>query len=472
MKTPLLAYIEAVFNPQMRAVLKDPQHIAVVERPSRLMQIAAVQKQPSAFMLIDNPCLKAQELAVRAAPFILKFIKNPSQKLQLLAVKAAPSSIACISSPCEKAQFLAIDKNLRYLRFINNPSKEVQLYAIKKDSNAIRMIKHPCKEAVSTVSAQAPELLKEIDLSHLMAAQMKESLHLKDDFHLNNIMTLSSGKFQNIKLSDSALFTLYKQELKELNSRYIGSLLKDQERTDNMLKAFCNERSLAEDLQKEIISDRPGSIQHFKNPSPDILSEVLLLTTGNKVTDAGKLEKIKDSIVNLVRDIETAYLDSQRPLSSHIIGFYEDQGKPYDEIRILQERLEKDLEKIYSRFRTETGMDLFPREHDQANKAKNSHPSGNPSREKYQDIYKTCNTVMKNLNKKLRAEANLNKELEKSGLQNLKLSKEQKETLLKKGGVALDGGKKIIQRIKTPVGYTIRSYDTMNNFTRQGQAEI
>lgn len=79
---------------------------------------------------------------------------------------------------------------------------------------------------------------------------------------------------------------------------------------------------------------------------------------------------------------------------------------------------------------------------------------------------------MKNLNKKLRAEANLNKELEKSGLQNLKLSKEQKETLLKKGGVALDGGKKIIQRIKTPVGYTIRSYDTMNNFTRQGQAEI
>lgn len=489
MKPTLSERLEAMFNPNMRKVLQDPNYIALVDKPSIRLQVAAVRNRTSSLMLIDNPSFDAQKIAVEKEPIYLRFIKRPAEELkriaieknplsieyiekpsaaiQMLAVKSHPRAISFIKSPNEKVQFAIIEQDPRNIFYINKPSIDAQVKAVTLMPSTIKLIDNPCIDALKAAIKVNPTLLDGMvidDFTRKMLSGVNSSVVSTESMYY----TLSKypEKFMQTTFSNDELSSLYELYLSKPSYKYIVSSAEDNSKYDTMMDNFCKGRKLSLSLQEKMIDDRLANISHIDNPEKNILLKVLARMTG--VENCEELDAPNDSyaywclareIKELAQETEAAYLTSKRPLSQNKISQYENNGKPYDEQEILREYMRISLSKSYDKFEQKTGIMLDAANHETINMKylETKHPEKDSSKlwTRLNEMSNQCNKAISD-NALLR-EAQINNALVKVGCEN-RLSKKEMQQLLKKGKVTIDGNV-IIQKINTPKGFQYRGYN-------------
>lgn len=79
----VLERLAALFSRDMRAVLRNPRAISMIENPSERVQMAAIRRDRSVICFIDKPAEKVQLAAIKGAPHNIHFIATPCEKCSL-----------------------------------------------------------------------------------------------------------------------------------------------------------------------------------------------------------------------------------------------------------------------------------------------------------------------------------------------------------------------------------------------------
>lgn len=150
----ILEHLAALFDKDMRAVLNNPRAISMIANPSARVQMAAVRRDRSVICFIERPTEKVQLTAVRNAPHNIHFITSPSERVQLTVIGNRPSYIGFIPNPTEKVQLAAVQKNPECIRHIAEPTEKVQHMAVQRNPDIFRQIRQP-EESVRLAAVQA-----------------------------------------------------------------------------------------------------------------------------------------------------------------------------------------------------------------------------------------------------------------------------------------------------------------------------
>ena len=150
----ILEHLAALFDKDMRAVLNNPRAISMIANPSARVQMAAVRRDRSVICFIERPTEKVQLTAVRNAPHNIHFITSPSERVQLTVIGNRPSYIGFIPNPTEKVQLAAVQKNPECIRHIAEPTEKVQHMAVQRSPDIFRQIRQP-EESVRLAAVQA-----------------------------------------------------------------------------------------------------------------------------------------------------------------------------------------------------------------------------------------------------------------------------------------------------------------------------
>lgn len=493
----------AIFNPQMRQVLKDHCYIALIDNPSKSLQIAAVRQSASAITLINNPCEEAQYAAITKNPLYLRFLKHPSEKLkslvvamnpdnitnidhpsnelQMAAVKSKPVSILGISNPSEKVQTYVVDTDPKYISLIRKPSEDVQIRAVTAMPEVIKNIKEPCIEAIRTVAKSNPEYLEGLVLDDFTMKIIEETNPSATKYtksapisSLYNTLLESPDKFCKLSLSDNELYSLYDIYMKKENLYCQHADSPEVKRTNNKISDFCKNREIPERLQLRIVKDRLSNIKHLGNPEQSVLSYALLTMTGNEISDRTFLNRISEPIKALAMNLEMAICDYELQYPrGEILAYYRDKHPDYTISQITESRFEYSINEAYTKFQKATGLGLNPERHEAVNKSHLTKTYGNvhenPSGYASYLLYKKCNSVIHGICKA--KETEIRQALDSAGLRDIKLDREEVNMLFSKGKVTLDNGAEI-KRIKTPKGYSVIAMSRNNVSEPSISAEI
>lgn len=150
----ILEHLAALFDKDMRAVLSNPRAISMIANPSARVQMAAVRRDRSVICFIEKPTEKVQLTAVRNAPHNIHFITSPSERVQLTVIGIRPSYVGFIPNPTEKVQLAAVQKNPECIRHIAEPTEKVQHMAVQRSPDIFRQIRQP-EESVRLAAVQA-----------------------------------------------------------------------------------------------------------------------------------------------------------------------------------------------------------------------------------------------------------------------------------------------------------------------------
>ena len=117
-------YLLSLFDRDMRAVLRNPRAVCLIENPSRRVQLAAVRQDSNVICLIDRPAEDVQLAAVRKFPEAIHFIDSPTERVQSSVVRNNPGYISFLAHPTEKVQLLAVEKTPECISLIRQPTEK------------------------------------------------------------------------------------------------------------------------------------------------------------------------------------------------------------------------------------------------------------------------------------------------------------------------------------------------------------
>lgn len=113
-------------------------------------QLVSVLKNPDNIRMIDRPTEKVQLVAVQKNPELIRFIPDAGEKVQLVAVMTSPETVFLMQVPTPLACFMAVE---RLLDVSLLPAPEV----LSAAENLVRALKDGLPESGPATIRQTPE---------------------------------------------------------------------------------------------------------------------------------------------------------------------------------------------------------------------------------------------------------------------------------------------------------------------------
>ena len=426
----ILEHLAALFDKDMRAVLSNPRAISMIANPSARVQMAAVRRDRSVICFIEKPTEKVQLTAVRNAPhnihFITSpservqltvigirpsyvgFIPNPTEKVQLKAVEKRPECIFLLQKPAEKVQLTAVLKDPRYLSAIREPTEKVQLAAVQKNPECIRHIAEPTEKVQHMAVQRSPDIFRQI-------RQPEESVRLaavrNDPMNIRYIEN-PTEKVQSVVLNadrDAAPFiSSPTEEIKRLAMEMYGLRLEN---------AAGKEAAAARTSETSGDSGKKAAEDVAKKPSAKQVREAV--------------EKLDSEIREINREYFQATYEAQ---------YSDNAAERESEVSAAGKNREKKLVKAYEKFNS----------------------AAVPER-------KECNVgkIVKELRKERVAVENM-----KAGEWHSLMKGKAVQPPLVSGASGAAGKGSALMLARTPAGYALKAAGTINQASRQANAEM
>ena len=404
----ILEHLAALFDKDMRAVLSNPRAISMIANPSARVQMAAVRRDRSVICFIEKPTEKVQLTAVRNAPHNIHFITSPSERVQLTVIGIRPSYVGFIPNPTEKVQLAAVQKNPECIRHIAEPTEKVQHMAVQRSPDIFRQIRQP-EESVRLAAVQA----KGENIRYVSAPSEAVQLAAVRNDPMNiRYIENPTEKVQSVVLNadrDAAPFiSSPTEEIKRLAMEMYGLRLEN---------AAGKEAAAARTSETSGNSGKKATEGVAKNPSAKQVKEAV--------------EKLDSEIREINREYFQATYEAQ---------YSDNAAERESEISAAGKNREKKLVKAYEKFNS----------------------AAVPER-------KECNVgkIVKELRKERVAVENM-----KAGEWHSLMKGKAVQPPLVSGASGAAGKGSALMLARTPAGYALKAAGTINQASRQANAEM
>ena len=404
----ILEHLAALFDKDMRAVLSNPRAISMIANPSARVQMAAVRRDRSVICFIEKPTEKVQLTAVRNAPHNIHFITSPSERVQLTVIGIRPSYVGFIPNPTEKVQLAAVQKNPECIRHIAEPTEKVQHMAVQRSPDIFRQIRQP-EESVRLAAVQA----KGENIRYVSAPSEAVQLAAVRNDPMNiRYIENPTEKVQSVVLNadrDAAPFiSSPTEEIKRLAMEMYGLRLEN---------AAGKEAAAARTSETSGDSGKKAAEDVAKKPSAKQVREAV--------------EKLDSEIREINREYFQATYEAQ---------YSDNAAERESEVSAAGKNREKKLVKAYEKFNS----------------------AAVPER-------KECNVgkIVKELRKERVAVENM-----KAGEWHSLMKGKAVQPPLVSGASGAAGKGSALMLARTPAGYALKSAGTINQASRQANAEM
>ena len=426
----ILEHLAALFDKDMRAVLSNPRAISMIANPSARVQMAAVRRDRSDICFIEKPTEKVQLTAVRNAPHNIHFITSPSERVQLTVIGIRPSYVGFIPNPTEKVQLTAVLKDPRYLSAIREPTEKVQLAAVQKNPECIRHIAEPTEKVQHMAVQRSPDIFRQI-------RQPEESVRL----------AAVQAKGENI--------------------RYVSAP--------------------SEAVQLAAVRNDPMNIRYIENPTEKVQSVVLHADRDAAPFISSPTEEIKRLAMEMygLRLENAAGKEAAAARTSETFG---DSGKKAAEgvakkpsakqVKEAVEKLDSEIREInreyfQATYEAQYSDNAAERESEISAAGKNREKKLVKAYEKFNSAAvperKECNVgkIVKELRKERVAVENM-----KAGEWHSLMKGKAVQPPLVSGASGAAGKRSALMLARTPAGYALKAAGTINQASRQANAEM
>ena len=431
----ILEHLAALFdNPsarvQMAAVRRDRSVICFIEKPTEKVQLTAVRNAPHNIHFITSPSERVQLTVIGTRPSYVGFIPNPTEKVQLKAVEKRPECIFLLQKPAEKVQLTAVLKDPRYLSAIREPTEKVQLAAVQKNPECIRHIAEPTEKVQHMAVQRSPDIFRQI-------RQPEESVRL----------AAVQAKGENI--------------------RYVSAP--------------------SEAVQLAAVRNDPMNIRYIENPTEKVQSVVLNADRDAAPFISSPTEEIKRLAMEMygLRLENAAGKEAAAARTSETSG---DSGKKAAEgvakkpsakqVREAVEKLDSEIREInreyfQATYEAQYSDNAAERESEVSAAGKNREKKLVKAYEKFNSAAvperKECNVgkIVKELRKERVAVENM-----KAGEWHSLMKGKAVQPPLVSGASGAAGKGSALMLARTPAGYALKAAGTINQASRQANAEM
>ena len=421
----ILEHLAALFDKDMRAVLSNPRAISMIANPSARVQMAAVRRDRSVICFIEKPTEKVQLTAVRNAPHNIHFITSPSERVQLTVIGTRPSYVGFIPNPTEKVQLKAVEKRPECIFLLQKPAEKVQLTAVLKDPRYLSAIREPTEKVQLAAVQKNPECIRHI------AEPTEKVQHMA--------VQRSPDIFRQIRQPEESV-RLAAVQAKGENIRYVSAP--------------------SEAVQLAAVRNDPMNIRYIENPTEKVQSVVLnadrdaaplaaAARTSETSGDSGKkaaegvakkpsAKQVREAVEKLdseIREINREYFQA-----TYEAQYSDNAAERESEVSAAGKNREKKLVKAYEKFNS----------------------AAVPER-------KECNVgkIVKELRKERVAVENM-----KAGEWHSLMKGKAVQPPLVSGASGAAGKGSALMLARTPAGYALKAAGTINQASRQANAEM
>lgn len=499
---------------QAAAVSKDSRAFLLIKNPSEKISRIAVESNPSYIKFVPNPSEALQLLAVSKDPTQIANIKNPSLKTQLQVVSVSPECIRFIENPSLEAVKLYVGNDYSKLWDLNiSTDKQDKLFnQMFRGKDAWNITNDEYISWLSNYTNFKEEDIKEIYNGLKNSAIDIEKLSTKEwkDLFTNgkcNIgrkeltLTGATGTF-NVSVSDkngkkSILFSSSQTQAERLEKQDktitqtkddIESVISDNkiidtpfrtERYEKNLRAIrglitlsgksINDKELIYELDKQGIS--------LDNLTKNEMRALILVGRMNKDNKVFKLQKdttgykikvedvkLNDSSTRNANNTQTVQEETVSPQRKHLQECIKGTKKKITEAELLGELKNNNIS--LEEMNNEQISQLI-KSGETTTKDKTVQLKKGPSGYKIKIAEKQHEQISETV-KEFPGMPQLQES--KEDIKDIQLSEKQLKEIEQKGFANIAGGK-LISKIQTPAGYTLKVYNVINTLTRQGQAE-
>lgn len=426
----ILEHLAALFDKDMRAVLSNPRAISMIANPSARVQMAAVRRDRSVICFIEKPTEKVQLTAVRNAPHNIHFITSPSERVQLTVIGIRPSYVGFIPNPTEKVQLKAVEKRPECIFLLQKPAEKVQLTAVQKNPECIRHIAEPTEKVQHMAVQRSPDIFRQI-------RQPEESVRL----------AAVQAKGENI--------------------RYVSAP--------------------SEAVQLAAVRNDPMNIRYIENPTEKVQSVVLNADRDAAPFISSPTEEIKRLAMEMygLRLENAAGKEAAAARTSETFG---DSGKKAAEgvakkpsakqVKEAVEKLDSEIREInreyfQATYEAQYSDNAAERESEISAAGKNREKKLVKAYEKFNSAAvperKECNVgkIVKELRKERVAVENM-----KAGEWHSLMKGKAVQPPLVSGASGAAGKRSALMLARTPAGYALKAAGTINQASRQANAEM
>lgn len=416
MRFKLIESLRSLFNSKSRAIKKDPFSIVLLDNPSEKLLSTAVRKDSRVFLLLKNPSEKVSRTAISKNPSFIKLIPNPSETLQLLAISKDPTQIVNIKKPTLKTQLKVVTASPECINLIENPSIETIKVYVGNDYKRFWDL--------NLSNDKQEKVFNEI-------FRRKESWNIPTEELITWLSNYTKIKANNIK--------------------DIYNTIKDSINVDRMSIKQWQElitTGMCRVGKKEIVLSQKDGVYNI-----NINQETI-----EKQSDIKKENVKSEETVKITPEVERI-----SPQQTHLRECLKGTKKKITEVELLGELKNNNL--TLDEMSTDQISELIKSGEtsikDKTIKLKKE-PSG----------YKITITEKQNEQNGEAVKKLPKMQLQESqeSVEEIHLTKDQLKDIEKKGFANIPGGK-IISKIQTPAGYTLKVYNLINTLTRQGQSE-
>lgn len=368
----------------------------------------AVLSNPRAISMIANPSARVQMAAVRRDRSVICFIEKPTEKVQLTAVLKDPRYLSAIREPTEKVQLAAVQKNPECIRHIAEPTEKVQHMAVQRSPDIFRQIRQP-EESVRLAAVQA----KGENIRYVSAPSEAVQLAAVRNDPMNiRYIENPTEKVQSVVLNadrDAAPFiSSPTEEIKRLAMEMYGLRLEN---------AAGKEAAAARTSETSGDSGKKAAEDVAKKPSAKQVREAV--------------EKLDSEIREINREYFQATYEAQ---------YSDNAAERESEVSAAGKNREKKLVKAYEKFNS----------------------AAVPER-------KECNVgkIVKELRKERVAVENM-----KAGEWHSLMKGKAVQPPLVSGASGAAGKGSALMLARTPAGYALKAAGTINQASRQANAEM
>ncbi len=419
MRFNLIDSLRSLFN--ARAIKKDPFSIVLLDNPSEKLLSSAVSKDSRVFLLLKNPSENVSRIAITKNPSFIKLIPNPSETLQLLAISKDPTQIVNIKSPTLKTQLKVVSASPECIKLIENPSIETIKVYVGNDYKRFWDLK---------LSNDKQEKV------------FNEIFRGKDSWNIPTEELISwLSNYTKIKANNSI--------------KDIYNTIKDSINVDRMSIKQWQElitTGMCRVGKKEIVLSQKDGVYNININQETIEKQI------EKQSDIKKENVKSDETIKITPEVERI-----SPQQTHLRECLKGTKKKITEVELLGELKNNNL--TLDEMTTDQISELIKSGEtsikDKTIKLKKE-PAGYKIKITEKQNEQTGEAV-KELPKMQLQES-------QESVEEIHLTKEQLKDIEKKGFANIPGGK-IISKIQTPAGYTLKVYNVINTLTRQGQAE-
>lgn len=369
-------------------------------------------------------------------------MKNPSENVSRIAITKNPSFIKLIPNPPETLQLLAISKDPTQIVNIKNPTLKTQLKVVSASPECIKLIENPSLETIKVYVGDDYKRLWDLNLSNDKQEKVfneifrgKESWNIPTEELITWLSNYTKFKANNIK-------DIYNTIKESINVDRMSIKQWQELITTGMCRVG----------KKEIVLSQKDGVYNININQETIEKQI------EKQSDIKKENVKSEETVKITPEVERI-----SPQQTHLRECLKGTKKKITEVELLGELKNNNL--TLDEMSTDQISELIKSGEtsikDKTIKLKKE-PSGYKIKitEKQND---QTGEAVKELPKMQLQES-------QESVEEIHLSKAQLRDIEKKGFANIPGGK-IISKIQTPAGYTLKVYNVINTLTRQGQAE-